>query len=552
MSLSVQIPNMENLHRGHERNNICGTWLLKQEFASSPQSSPAAQRAPFPFPGTTFPPFTQTLSGFRQNTAVPKATVLQEAEKCKFFSEPDLTPFGARRRGDDDDEEDDDEADLAAQDGDEDYLFEFDIGSPNGSDYDGAEPTVKVVAEVKTMTEEESAKALEMMGRRFSNSSQGSTCSNSSFARRKAGVDSPNGGFQTIFGSTSSGLGSDRRSSQETEDEAEDEEDMTNHFEGLSIPPEDWKDCPYILTSATAADRSSQSSEGTATPILAASPAVDSPVLSPDSLLDSYHIQQDQELLYDAIVDEHLQVVQKVVTSPDGNVKQTTEVFLSEGTPTTEEEEVEEVEEEKEEEKQEEEEENEDEGKKQKAVQEEKEEVEEEKESVNTDGSQGEETNGCVVHKKGEEEEEKEEAVNGGSENQDDGTREDVEQVEEVEEVEVGQEVEVGEEAKEVEENEAKKSSSSEEEMVIKEGEQETLIATSKLTALLSQLEQDRDYPKMPKGTETEGAVRAGSEERRSDYLDPLEDNTPKLRKCSSLRTGKTPPGTPHVRKIVR
>ena len=115
--------------------------------------------------------------------------------KCKCSSEPDLSHL--------DQSESLQESDCNNHD--EDYLFEFDIGSPasdEGSDDLESDLDSNTVINV-----------IEGEGeRRFSISSD----SSSSCTHRKENGGSTDG-FSSIFGSISSGLGSDRRCSQDDE-----------------------------------------------------------------------------------------------------------------------------------------------------------------------------------------------------------------------------------------------------------------------------------------------------------------------------------------------
>ena len=150
---------------------------------------------------------------------------------------------------------------------DEDYLFEFDIGSPTTSEDDNLPEFDKNIINVIEDEEEEV-----VLKRNFSTSSDSESISNSSNSshRKESGVVAD--GFSSIFGSTSSGVGSDRRTWPHTDDES-------LELEGISVKPEDWAEnsARYLGGKLSAAlGLGPRSSEGSAssTPILAASPQV--------------------------------------------------------------------------------------------------------------------------------------------------------------------------------------------------------------------------------------------------------------------------------------
>merc|ERR1719470_392848 len=129
---------------------------------------------------------------------------------------------------------------------DEDHLFEFDIGSPVsdvGNNDLGSELDSNIVFDV-----------IEREGKRtFSISSD----SSSSCTHRKEKTGSTDG---------------DRRASCGDGDGSEDDE----RLQGLPSAPSSWKEsCAFLLGSKDVRESHTRTSEGSATPILAASPRVD-------------------------------------------------------------------------------------------------------------------------------------------------------------------------------------------------------------------------------------------------------------------------------------
>merc|ERR1719318_1125937 len=187
------------------------------------------------------------------------STSLDLRPKCKCSSEPDLSHL--------DQSESLQESDCNNHD--EDYLFEFDIGSPASDEgSDDLESDLDSGTVINVIKEE--------VERRFSISSD----SSSSCTHRKK-IGGSTDGFSSIFGSISSGLGSDKRCSQ-----------YDGRLEGLSVAPSTWREnCALYLGSNGVTDQ-----EGSANPILAASPQVDSPLVSPDSCMDEENILDDQNL----------------------------------------------------------------------------------------------------------------------------------------------------------------------------------------------------------------------------------------------------------------
>jgi len=268
MSLTISMPSPRGfggVETDLTRDGLCRSWLLREDFSAQSLA------------GTTFPPFNTRLAGMKKTSSTSN---LLQNDKSKFSSEPDLTFTGGNERHNEDDE---------------DYLFEFDVGSPTSDDED-----IKDKIEESELNEEESFKVMEMMGRRFSTSSQGSTSSLGLYSSsRSPSNETNNTGFQSIFGKkcsiTSSGIGSERTSIQE------DEHLFVTEENNQSLLPDDWKETytNFLITRSS----SSSSEDGTtiasaATSIIASSPAEDSPLVSPDSLLDSYHIEDEQNMFY--------------------------------------------------------------------------------------------------------------------------------------------------------------------------------------------------------------------------------------------------------------
>lgn len=94
-----------------------------------------------------------------------------------------------------------------------------------------------------------------------------------------------------------------------------------------------------------------------------------------------------------------------------------------------------------------------------------------------------------------------------------------------------------------------------EENVLILPGRKRLSIGETELHSLLSSLEKDRGYPgvkEIDSLDTTTDIVGDISPLKPSSLEDESFEDQPKLRKCSSLRTGRTPPGTPGKRKIVR
>ena len=226
----------------HEKEKFCGRWILKHK--------PLVSGAPT---GTTFPPFSQHLPYFTQRTETPVA------KPCK--SEPDLNS--------------DYQCQNLEDDHDEDYLFEFDIGSPASSE-EGHIGKFEQDAIINVIKEEDDSMFLERMSTVSTSESTSSSCSH----RKESGVVADVDGFSAIFGSISNGFERERRSSAcMTGDEDSVE------LEGMAVNPEEWKENSALYLGGKLA--ALRSSEGSSTPILAASPlnTHTSPLVSPDSVI---------------------------------------------------------------------------------------------------------------------------------------------------------------------------------------------------------------------------------------------------------------------------
>eukprot|EP00092_Neocalanus_flemingeri_P016725 GFUD01018088.1.p1 GENE.GFUD01018088.1~~GFUD01018088.1.p1 ORF type:complete len:658 (-),score=152.47 GFUD01018088.1:847-2820(-) len=410
----IQLTGMEGL---------CARWILKQK------SHPAT--------GTTFPPFSHNLPYFKERLSHS----LDLRCKCKCLSEPDLSP------------EYQDESlhqESSGDNHDEDYLFEFDIGSP---DSDEGSSDLESEFDSNTVINVIEGESLSVSGRRFSVSSDAS----SSCSHRKE-FEGQSDGFSTIFGSISSGLGSERRNSHGNEFDDEDE-----RLEGLSVEPDGWKEnCALYLGTKMGSDSSLRSSEGCATPILAASPQVDSPIVSPDSCLDEENLLEDQNLCIECATSHSFQATHDTLDTPTNTVltevsQETSKVILSEsaiGIETLE-------------------------------SQNYSEEVRQPISENNNDES--------IIDLK----------INVSSP--------------EPEKVEINSNLHV---------------------------------STDKLNILLGQLEADKLYPNQDRDDQEENDN--GLESSPNPVHHDSASERPKLRKCSSLKTGRSPPQTPGCRKFVR
>merc|ERR1719186_1471702 len=179
-----------------------------------------------------------------------------------------------------------------------------------------------------------------MIGRRLSNSSQGSASSSLHSSSLFPSNDLKNtAGFSSIFGKkcsiTSSGIGSERTSMQE------DELLFVQEENNQSLLPADWKESynHFIALSSSNSEDSTPTASSSATSILASSPTEDAPIVSPDSLLDSYHIEDDHTMFYlqneedvnDDIRDVKDSTVDKIMNNLSEEVALSGESTLCEG-----------------------------------------------------------------------------------------------------------------------------------------------------------------------------------------------------------------------------
>ena len=256
-SLDIQLQD-HNINK--DKEGFCGRWILKHK----PLVSEAAAA------GTTFPPFSHHLPYFSHRPDRPHSLSLDTriAAKCKCLSEPDLNSEYQCESFDDE-----------ANDHDEDYLFEFDIGSPATSEEENTAEfeqnnVINVIEEDETGLKE---RRFSTVSNSDTNTSLASACSH----RKESGVVAD--GFSSIFGSASSGVDSERRSQAETAEPCG----------GMSVEPRDWAEnqsADHFLGKLPGGEG------GAATPILAASPhqtsAECAPLVSPDSVISDTEFEE--------------------------------------------------------------------------------------------------------------------------------------------------------------------------------------------------------------------------------------------------------------------
>ena len=254
MNLTLSpLVSLDNHLQDHskDKERFCGRWILKHK--------PLVSGAPI---GTTFPPFSHHLPYFTQVTEAPAA------KPCK--SEPDLNSDYQCENFED-----------SQDDHDEDYLFEFDIGSPASSEEENTGTFEHHEAIINVIKDEDDPACLERRSSVSTSVSTSSSCSH----RKESGVVADVDAFSSIFGSISSGFESERRASACV---AMDQEALET--EGMAVNPEEWKEnsAQFYLGGKVAALRTG---EGSATPILAASPLTTdtSPLVSPDSVISEDH-----------------------------------------------------------------------------------------------------------------------------------------------------------------------------------------------------------------------------------------------------------------------
>lgn len=252
-----------------DSSGLTSSWVLKQRMLARAvgEVTHAKGNPMIPPPGTTFPPLAQHLPYLRERLRTQSLREANIGRSCRCLSEPDL---GQHHRQEEEEEEDcESKPSFIDHGNDEDYLFEFDIGSPVTSEDDIAFNQITNVNLVETEYEDAVAETMTRMRRSCSICSDSSSLSCGHEKSKDFEISA------NIFGSRSSGLGSDRRSEEDEPD-------------GLDLEPDDWRDtCDLYLEEAIS---------GSATPILPVSPGTETPILSPDSCLDEENHLEDQNL----------------------------------------------------------------------------------------------------------------------------------------------------------------------------------------------------------------------------------------------------------------
>lgn len=252
-SVGITLPGGD---RAADVQTLCGRWIMKHKQFSVQ-------------PGTTFPPFAQDLPYFQKKLQA----LSQEESKLKCHSEPYLNNAYSKESS-----VADEEPELHH---DEDYLFEFDIGSPAESEGESEADTVEFEAPSAKFVN-----VIEGEGLLFDSSDTGSSCGH----KKEVSGD----GFSTIFGS--SGFGSQRTSVTSCRRGSlpgSDAEWDCVQLEGLSLEPGDWR------AAAT-------------TPILSpALPTAGSPTVSPDSCIEEESLLE-ANLCIECATSTTLQLVERV------------------------------------------------------------------------------------------------------------------------------------------------------------------------------------------------------------------------------------------------
>ena len=186
MSLTLTMDILSN-SKMPDMDMLCGRWILKQK----------AGLLGGPTPGTTFPPISHNLPYYnKEGLSFGKFVPEEGRPECKYLSEPNLS-----------------HVDHPESFNDEDYLFEFDIGSlASETDSDDLESDTDTTTVINMIED--------VQQRRFSVSSDSSSCSH----MKESGISTDEHDIDIgrkvecqlldMFGSVSSGIGSDRRSSQ--------------------------------------------------------------------------------------------------------------------------------------------------------------------------------------------------------------------------------------------------------------------------------------------------------------------------------------------------
>jgi len=263
MSLTLTMDILSN-SKMPDMDMLCGRWILKQK----------AGLLGGPTPGTTFPPISHNLPYYKEGFSFGKFVPEERRPECKYLSEPDLSHI-----------------DHPESFHDEDYLFEFDgfpASEAESDDLDSERDTTPVI----TLLED-------VQQRRFSVSSDSSSCSH----RKESGISADGdldlgrkveSQLMDMFGSVSSGIGSERRSSQGEGLDVE-------RLEGLSVDPSLWKEsCALYLGS------SSTRTTDISTSIPSASPQI-SPLVSPDSCLEEENVLEYQNLCIECATEQSFQ-----------------------------------------------------------------------------------------------------------------------------------------------------------------------------------------------------------------------------------------------------
>jgi len=256
-----RVHSLESLDTRQMEDRLAGHWLdaWTPQFASQAASNRLFRESAAAALGTTFPPRTGMGEYFKGH--------LRQGDIETFSSAPDLTPLAIST---------DDMYDLGVDHDDADHLFEFDMS-----------PERELLPTALQEADSGSTNLPELLRTYSSDSS----CTREDEVGSKAG-------FSSIFGSTSSGLGSERRLSQDNV--------LCELEEGKSFEPSEWRDYmnERLSSEGTSTPVSQEGTpepldsgvptDGSATPILTAAAGAGngstSPLISPDSLLEGQHL----------------------------------------------------------------------------------------------------------------------------------------------------------------------------------------------------------------------------------------------------------------------
>jgi len=446
MSLTLTMDILSN-SKMPDMDMMCGRWILKQK----------AGLLGGPTPGTTFPPISHNLPYYKEGFSFGKFVPEEVRPDCKYLSEPDLSHI-----------------DHPESSHDEDYLFEFDIGSlASEADSDDLESETDTTTAINVIDD--------LQQRRFSVSSDSSSCSH----RKESGISTDGHDVDLgrkvesqlldMFGSVSSGIGSDRRSSQ-----GEGLDD--GRLEGLSVDPSLWKEsCALYLGSSTTR------TTDVSTSIPSVSPQI-SPLVSPDSCLEEENVLEYQNLCIECATEQSFQTLEQETektptTTTTVGTDQSLDSRLTWGQP-----------------------------------------------DIATDGLQHEISTINV-------------------ENAQNSLKVEAEPSKDTSEIEVLDEREkyltadpskIVVDKSYVEESKVATGNLEPQKIEINAG---LHVTTEKLSSLFKQLEVDKLYPNQNDELMFDSTL--------IQQEDPLYER-PKLRKCTSLKTNKSPPETPGVKKFVR